>query len=297
MNPKFADEFKRLFARRQNHDRAFTLPELLAVLAILGLLTVVLLPALADTRNKSFQCLNNMRQLGFACLLYANDNKEKLVTNSDRESAGSAANWICPYGVTLDWTARSKNTNTLYLTIDSPALGTALLAPYVAHSTKVFLCPADRYLSGVQRSAGFQNRIRSCAMDGAMGDGPKWFAPGSGGNWPNFYNVKKTTDMHTPGPANCWLVMDEHPDSDGDACLYVNPAQATGNGTGSFIGLPGSMHDNAAGMVFADGHSELHVWKDPQTIQPVNFTVAWLQSVSVISDQDLVWLAQHTPQN
>ena len=64
MNPKFADEFKRLFARRQNHDRAFTLPELLAVAAILGLLTVVLLPALADTRNKSFQCLNNMRQLG-----------------------------------------------------------------------------------------------------------------------------------------------------------------------------------------------------------------------------------------
>ena len=108
----------------------------------------------------------------------------------------------------MDWTARSKNTNTLYLTIDSPALGTALIAPYVGHSTKVFLCPADRYLSGVQRSAGFQSRIRSRAMDGAMGDGPKWFAPGNGGGWPEFYNVKKTTDMHTPGPANCWLVMD-----------------------------------------------------------------------------------------
>ena len=103
--------------------------------------------------------------------------------------------------------------------------------------------------------------------------------------------------MHTPGPANCWLIMDEHPDSDDDATLYVNPADATGNGTGTFTELPGSMHDSAAGLVFADGHSEMHVWSDSQTLKPVNAGSTYVMSVNVITDQDLIWLAQHTPQN
>ena len=65
---------------------AFTLTELLVVLATLGILAVLLLPALASTqpRNaKVFQCLNNMRQMAVAWTLYSEDNHDRLVCNYD----------------------------------------------------------------------------------------------------------------------------------------------------------------------------------------------------------------------
>jgi prepilin-type processing-associated H-X9-DG protein len=264
----------------------------------------LLLPALAATKpaSASFQCQNDKRQLGLACLLYANDNHDRLPSNSDRANVPPPyQNWTCPMGVILDWTASSANTNTLYLIINTNLLGrqvTAQIGSYVAYATSIFRCPADNYLSTVQQSLGWQNRIRSCAMNGAMGDGYKWFAPNNPGDWPAFYNVKKVTDMHNPGPANCWLIMDEHPNSDDDVTFYVNPAYATGNGTGTFTELPGSMHNGAAGLVYADGHAEVHQWLNPQTIKPVNPSITfYMQNVSVTSDQDLTWLAQHTPQN
>jgi prepilin-type N-terminal cleavage/methylation domain-containing protein len=316
MNTNRPTDFKSLSAQRQVRDRdrrAFTLTELLVVLVTLGILATLLLPALANTQpgsTKAFQCLNNMRQLGLAWLLYSNDNHDRLVTNADGNNTPVATrNWICPAvggsPITLDWTASPKNTNTVYLIIDQNVLGVrciALMGNYVGKSIKIFLCPADNNLSTIQRALGWQNRIRSCAMNGAMGDGSKWFAlPVGNPLWPQFYNVKKMSDMHSPGPADCWVIMDEHPDSDDDATFYVNPAAANGTGT-SFEELPGSMHGNAAGLVYADGHSDLHKWTGSVTTQPfnANFT-SYLQAVPVGGDaaskNDLTWLAQHTPAN
>jgi prepilin-type processing-associated H-X9-DG protein len=101
-------------------------------------------------------------------------------------------------------------------------------------------------------------------------------------------------DFTLPGPAMSWLMMDEHPDWMDDSILYVNPGEA--NGLGEFTELPGSFHNLACGINFADGHAEIHKWLDNRIYLPVKYEYH-AESVDITGNPspDLAWLAQRTP--
>ncbi|MGD0744051.1 MAG: prepilin-type N-terminal cleavage/methylation domain-containing protein [Verrucomicrobiota bacterium] len=81
------------FAKKdRNHRLGFTLIELLVVIAVIGILAMMLLPALAGTKAKSLNayCMTQLRQIGAAMAVYAAENNDYVV--SARNGGGGAFN-------------------------------------------------------------------------------------------------------------------------------------------------------------------------------------------------------------
>ena len=100
--------------------KGFTLIELLVVIAIISLLAAILFPVFSQARAKAYQaqCASNLRQIGLALTMYAQDNDETLMPGRHRATPlpgtprpgaarrlsarqllrrlGGAGLWVCP---------------------------------------------------------------------------------------------------------------------------------------------------------------------------------------------------------
>src|SRR5437868_10791389 len=68
--------------RTFRHRNAFTLIELLVVIAIIAILAAILFPVFAQARERAraISCISNLKQMGLATMMYAQDYDETLFT-------------------------------------------------------------------------------------------------------------------------------------------------------------------------------------------------------------------------
>ncbi len=263
----------------------FTLLELLVVVGVLALLALTFLPVMARTgpSSRSFQCLNNHRQLCAAWRIYADDNRDRIVYASD-DGTGTA-NPQNQYAWT--WSHLDFNPNNRQ-NWDITDITQRPLWPYTGRNAAIYRCPSDSsyvVVSGVDRP-----RVRSVSMNLYLGG----FA-GTSGGFPSVAAYRlflKTTELTAPGPAKTFVFIDVNPQTInwGDFFTDMTGYSPSNPSLYEFQDFPGVLHDSGCSVSFADGHTETHRWIDPRTTTPPVVLPAPPYSPG---NPDIAWLQDH----
>ena len=101
---------------------AFSLIELLVVVGIISILAALLMPAVSSAKGKAndIKCISNLRQIGIALCIYADENQGKLPFAERRPTTPVDPTHVLPRIVNV-------------------------LSNYVGGAVAVFRCPKDRF--------------------------------------------------------------------------------------------------------------------------------------------------------
>jgi prepilin-type N-terminal cleavage/methylation domain-containing protein/prepilin-type processing-associated H-X9-DG protein len=259
---------------------AFTLVELLVVLAIIGGLAALLLTGLSQGKRQAqgVLCLNNSKELVTALTMYTADFRELFPPNPSDGNSIPGHNWCSGKAGIKD--ADEFNPDVLR---DQKL---SLLISYLGGVNSVFHCPGDTRRGLYQgRDPSLIGKLvpatRTYSMSQAVGticqgfdmsefseqEQPAHFGVPNlsvNGPWLNnkddhrrnspWITYGKLSGITAPEPARLWVLIDEDPIELDDAAF------AFGMQTPFWIDVPGTYHNFGCEFAFADGHSETHHW-------------------------------------
>jgi len=297
-----------MFAKIDARRKAFTLTELLVILALVALAALMMLPAFAGsrTRSQSVRCLGNLKQMIGAVLMYTHDYHDFFPPNPADATMAPGYNW-CEGNVSDGFPGVPEGAQTF----DPDILADpryCLVTSYINTNVTLFRCTADPRTGPYQgTNASLQGQIvpaaRTISMNQGVGTIDATYASGGGhsgppilpvngpwltGNYDNRHNnpwrtYGKTSDVVVPSPARLFVIAEEGPWSINDASLAVIA------GYPSFVDFPSSLHDMSCVITFADGHVELHKWATTDFF----LTGPTPRENVVLSDPDWNWVAHH----